>query len=300
MVAGKAFLPRGVPLLTFSLADGKYTTRSGTGFGSSFTSAGGCTMKEYTSKNFPEGMTPIGDATFRFACHPGVACFTRCCRKLELFLYPYDILRLKKRLGITSEEFLNSYTGVVQAGNPCFPSVIMRMRDDAEHSCPFLDPEKGCTVYEDRPSACRTYPLERAVDRNPERGAPREYYFITSHDYCLGHQEAREWTTREWVRDQQLLYYNAMDDLWAEMDTLFAANPWQGEGAGGPKQLVAFMVCYNIDRFRQYASDHGLIEQFRMDKGRRRAIQSDDEALLKFGFDWLKLILTGRPTLQPK
>ncbi|MFZ5776139.1 MAG: YkgJ family cysteine cluster protein [Thermodesulfobacteriota bacterium] len=257
-------------------------------------------MNDFTNKHFPEGMTPIDDAPFHFACHPGVPCFTRCCRKLELFLYPYDIIRLKKRLGISSEEFLNTYTGVVQGGNPCFPSVIMRMRDDAENSCPFLDPTAGCTVYEDRPSACRTYPLERAVDRNPERGAAREYYFMTNHDYCLGHHESREWTVKEWLRDQQLLYYNAMDDLWAEMDTLFAANPWQGEGAGGPKQLVAFMVCYNIDRFRQYVGDHNLLDQYKLDKARRRAIQSDDEALLTFGFDWLKLILTGRPTLQTK
>lgn len=251
-------------------------------------------------KEFPEGMKPLGDSLFSFACHPGVACFTRCCRKLELFLYPCDILRLKKRLGISSEEFLNSYTGVVQGANPFFPSVIMRMRDDAENICPFLDREKGCQVYEDRPTACRTYPLERAVDRSPERGAPREYYFLTNHDYCLGHGEEKEWTVKEWLRDQQLVYANAMDDLWAEMDTIFAGNPWQGEGAAGPKQLLAFMVCYNIDRFRQYASDHDLLNMYRLDKARKRAIASDDEALLTFGFDWLRLILTGRSSLQPK
>ena len=58
-------------------------------------------------KKFPEGMVPLGKSTFRFACHPGVSCFTQCCRKLDLFLYPYDIIRLKKRLGISSEEFLD-------------------------------------------------------------------------------------------------------------------------------------------------------------------------------------------------
>lgn len=251
-------------------------------------------------KKFPEGMEPIGDGTFKFLCHPGVSCFTRCCRKLELFLYPYDILRLKNRLGITSEEFLNSYAGVVQGGNPFFPSVIMRMLDNEEHTCPFLDGEKGCRVYEDRPSACRTYPLERAVDRSPAKGQPREYYFMTNHEYCKGHEEEQEWTVKAWLRDQQLVYYNAMDELWAEMDTLFALNPWKGEGAAGPRQLLAFMICYNIDRFRQYVNDHDLLKQFRIDKSRRRAIETDDEALLKFGYDWLKLILTNKPTLQRK
>lgn len=256
--------------------------------------------KRSCEKKFPAGMNPLGATPFRFACHAGVPCFTQCCRKLDLFLYPYDIIRLKKRLGISSEEFLNQYAGVVQGANPCFPSVILRMAENSEHTCPFLDGARGCTVYEDRPSSCRMYPLERAVDRSPAQGQPAEYYFLTSHSYCKGHQEERQWAVKEWLRDQQLMYHNAMDDLWAEMDTFFAANPWQGEGAAGPRQLLAFMVCYNVDRFRQYVHDHNLLARFTLDKSRRRAIETDDEALLKFGFDWLKYILADKPTLSLK
>jgi len=260
-------------------------------------------MKNLTAadqKQFPEHMRPLGAATFSFRCHSGVACFTRCCRQLELYLYPYDILRLKTRLGISSEEFLNRYTGVVKGSNPCFPSVVMVMSDNAEKTCPFLG-ESGCTVYLDRPSACRTYPLERAVDRNPSPGAEREFYFLTNHDYCLGHGEEKAWTVKEWVRDQNLQMYNQMDDLWAELDTLFAdPATWRGEGSAGPRQLLAFMACYNVDRFRQYVGDQRLLEQFRLDKSRRRLIERDDQALLLFGFDWLKHLLAGKPTLQPK
>ncbi len=252
-----------------------------------------------SEKKFPEGMVPLGKSTFRFVCHPGVSCYTNCCRKVDLFLYPYDIIRLKQRLGISSEEFLDRYAGVAQGSNPYFPSVILRMAENEEHTCPFLA-EKGCTVYEDRPSACRTYPLERAVDRSPQQGRPEEFYFLTSHSYCKGHGEDKEWTVKEWLRDQQLLYYNAMDDLWAEMDTLFAKNPWKGEGAAGPRQLLAFMVCYNVDRFRQYVNEHNLLKVFKLDKARVRAIEQDDESLLKFGFDWLKYILFNMPTLHPK
>lgn len=252
------------------------------------------------SKQFPEGMEPLGDAPFPFACHQGVPCFTRCCRDLSLLLYPYDIIRLKKRLGISSEDFLNSYAGVAQGSNPFFPSVVMRMRDDQEKSCPFLDGEKGCLVYEDRPSACRTYPLERAVDRNPERGRAKSFYFLTRHPYCKGHEENKLWTVREWLGDQQLVLYNAMDDLWAGMDTFFASNPWRGEGVAGPGQQMAFMACYNLDRFRQYAGEHRLLERYRLDKARRRLIARDDEALLTFGYDWLRLVFGNQPTLQLK
>ncbi|MDH4320162.1 MAG: YkgJ family cysteine cluster protein [Desulfobulbaceae bacterium] len=250
-------------------------------------------------KRFPDGMEPLGGATFRFACHSGLDCYTQCCRRQNIFLYPYDIIRLKERLGISSEDFLNRHTGAVKGPNPLFPSIMLQMAANEEQTCPFLG-DNGCTVYEDRPSACRTYPLERAVDRNPAKGQPREYYFLTNHPYCHGHGEAKEWTVKEWLRDQQLLQYNMMDELWAEMDTIFRTNPWHGEGAAGPRQQVAFMVCYNIDRFRQYVADFKLLDEFRIDKQRRRAIESDDESLLRFGYDWLKLILANIPTLKAR
>ncbi|MDH3393184.1 MAG: YkgJ family cysteine cluster protein [Desulfobulbaceae bacterium] len=250
-------------------------------------------------KQFPDGMKPLGNASFRFACHDGLSCYTQCCRRQNIFLYPYDIIRLKERLGISSEDFLNKHTGAVKGPNPFFPSIMLQMAENEEQTCPFLG-DNGCTVYEDRPSACRTYPLERAVDRNPAKGEPREYYFLTDHPYCKGHGEDKEWTVKEWLRDQQLLQYNLMDELWAEMDTIFAGNPWHGEGAAGPRQQVAFMVCYNIDRFRQYVADFKLLDQFKIDKQRRRSIDGDDEALLRFGYDWLKLILANIPALKQR
>lgn len=250
---------------------------------------------EPASPQFPPGMEPLGPEGFRFACDPEVPCFTRCCRRLELQLYPYDIIRLKKRLGISSEEFLERYAGVVKGANPYFPTVVLRMRPDPEYTCPFLDPASGCTVYSDRPSACRTYPLERAVDRQATAGRRRDFYFLVRHDYCQGHGRGRQWPLKEWLSDQQLLPYNLMADRWAEMDTLFAANPWKGEGAAGPRQLLAFMICYNIDRFRDYVRDHDLLRRAGLDKARRRAVALDDEALLSFGFDWLRQLLADRP-----
>ena len=171
--------------------------------------------------------------------------------------------RLKRQLGISSSEFLKKYSRLVQWQNPFFPALMMQMAEDAKRSCPFLS-AAGCSVYENRPASCRMYPLERAVDRAPQRGRPEEFYFVTRHPYCMGHQEDVEWSTKEWLRDQGLLYYNLMDDLWAEIDTLFAGNPFEGEGVGGPRQQLAFMVCYDIDGFREYVVGHNLLDRFRL------------------------------------
>jgi Fe-S-cluster containining protein len=256
------------------------------------------TKKDAIKKEFPAGMVPLGKSTFQFRCAPDVNCYMTCCRKLDLILYPYDVIRLKNRLAITSEEFMRRHTQLGPSSHPFFPAVMLKMSQNEDRTCPFLDAGKGCTVYEDRPTACRTYPLERAVDRSPDRGRPREYYFMTNHHYCLGHGETKEWTVKAWLKDQKIRQFNAVNDLWAEIDTLFAQNPWQGEGAGGPRQQMAFMVCYNVDGFRRLAGENGLFDQFKLESSRRRVLESDDEALLKFGFEWLKLILAGTGSLR--
>lgn len=245
---------------------------------------------------FPEGMVPLGNEPFSFECHPGVTCFTACCKKVDMILYPYDIIRLKQRLGIRSDEFMHRHTRLVKGDNPFFPTVMLALTDDDPPTCPFLA-EDGCAVYPDRPSACRTYPLERAVDRSPGKKGPKEFYFLTNHDYCLGHKEQRQFTVREWIRNQRLPDYNTYNELWAEVDTLFASNPWQGEGAGGPRQQMAFMVSYNIDGFRDFCVEQRLFTQFKLGKDQKRRIQQDDAELLKFGFEWLKLNFTGRSSL---
>jgi Fe-S-cluster containining protein len=113
----------------------------------------------------------------RFDCHPGVACFTRCCKDADMYLYPYDIIRMKKRLGISSDRFLKHYVIQAVRDNPYFPSLMLKMSDDEEKSCPFLSTE-GCTIYKDRPFSCRAYPLERAVARSGDENGRKVLYFI--------------------------------------------------------------------------------------------------------------------------
>jgi uncharacterized protein len=247
-------------------------------------------------KSFPENMIPLGKKTFTFSCHAGLACFTKCCRNVDMFLFPYDVIRLKNALKIDSETFLKKHTLLVRGNNPYFPSLMMKLSDDDAKSCPFLT-EEGCSVYRDRPSSCRTYPLERAVDRDPEGKGPNDYYFLTDHPYCLGHNGEKVFSVPEWIRNQQIDIFNVMNDLWTEIESVFLTNPWKGEGSGGPKQQLAFMVCYNIDAFRNFVAANGLLDKFRLDKDQKKRMQTDDAELLKFGFQWLKLVLTGKSNL---
>ncbi len=234
--------------------------------------------------------------SIRFDCHPGVTCFTRCCKNADMYLYPYDIIRMKNRMGISSGQFLGQHTFQAFRDNPYFPSLMLKMSDDREKSCPFLSP-KGCAIYEDRPFSCRAYPLERAVARTGGEVGRAVCYFITSHSYCLGHKESKEWTVEEWIKDQQIQLYNDMNDLWIDIDTIFRGNPWGPQGVNNPALKMAFMACFNIDELKKFIQESTFLSRFDVQQDRIQLIMESDVELMKFGFDWIKFFLTGKGSL---
>ena len=65
----------------------------------------------------------------KFRCHKGVKCFTKCCRNISIFLTPYDIVRMKKRLNMTSSEFLDKYTAMDYDPKTSHPFAILKMTE---------------------------------------------------------------------------------------------------------------------------------------------------------------------------
>jgi Fe-S-cluster containining protein len=91
------------------------------------------------------------ESAFSYQCS---AC-SRCCHNKAIRVGPYEILRLARRLGMTTTEFIAQHT---EAGG-----TMLRMRDENDRACIFLN-QQGCSVHPDRPLACRLYPLARWVD----------------------------------------------------------------------------------------------------------------------------------------
>ena len=96
--------------------------------------------------------------SFKFNCYPGVSCFTHCCQDITIVLTPYDILRLKRGIGISSDKFLEKYTIIIPKEKRLIPLVILKMNEE-DKRCPLVS-QDGCTVYNDRPWPCRMYPLD--------------------------------------------------------------------------------------------------------------------------------------------
>lgn len=251
-------------------------------------------LKEEILKEYPRLKR---DSEFSFGCHPGVPCYNACCGDVNIFLTPYDIIRLKNRLGITSEEFLKKYTLMPFDKNLAYPVVMLQMNDDEKKSCRFVAAQ-GCTVYEDRPWACRMYPLGLASPRQDEEQAEDEFYFLLHDPICKGFNEPTKWTVSEWMRDQGVDEY---DEMGREFKDITLHKHFK-EGQGiSPKQVeMFFMACYNIDNFRDFVFKSTFLRKFDVDPETLERIKTDDVALLRFGYRWLRFALFGEDTLKIK
>ena len=233
----------------------------------------------------------ITDEGFFFACHPGVPCFTKCCRNPDMYLYPYDMIRLKHRLDMDSDTFLEEYTYTAVRDNPYFPHVMLKMAESAPKPCPFLTPQ-GCAVYEDRPFSCRAYPVEPALSRDGQSENADRYY-IVRHPYCHGHEQDSHQTAAQWIADQELEPFVAHNRRWAAVDTLLRRNNWGDEGLAHQGVKMVFMAGYNMDRFRKFVFNSSFLNRFALDDDRLHAIQSRDTDLMHLGFDWIEFMLAG-------
>ena len=232
----------------------------------------------------------------KFACHRGVPCFNECCRDITIFLTPYDILRMKNNLGISSTEFLAKYTVLPFTKEQRLPVVVLKMLDDEEKRCPFVR-EEGCSIYIDRPWACRMYPLGLASPK--ESGVcDEEFYFLMKEPICKGFDEGEECTIAEWIESQGIAEYNRMGE---DFKGLTLHDYFQHGGNLSPEKMDMFyMANYDLDRFRKFVFESTFLNRFDIASETVERIKQDDIELMKFGVRWLRFCLFGEDLLTVK
>jgi hypothetical protein len=236
--------------------------------------------------------------TIQFRCHQQIACFNECCKRIDILLTPYDILRLKRRLQLTSNEFLATYTVPYEMDNQGMPGVKIRTAD-ANPACPFLRPE-GCSVYEDRPSACRYYALGLLAMRQQGSPTDENAYFLVKEEHCLGHQEPRTISIRDYRNEQGVDLYDEMNHEWRQIVLKKrSAGPAIGKPSARSYQLF-FLASYNLDGLRNFVTSQGFAEVYDLDADTLAQLQANEEMLLKFGLQWLKQVLFGEMTIPLK
>lgn len=237
------------------------------------------------SNNQPR-MAP--EHVFQFNCSPGVACFTQCCQDVTIVLTPYDVLRLKNALRISSHEFLDNYSITIPKKNLLIPMVILKMNED-DKRCPFVT-EDGCSVYTDRPWPCRMFPLDMNDDGT--------FRLITDSSRCLGLKQSNKLSISEWLVEQGVPIYDEINTLFSQITSPLLAMELDIDN---PKiYQMTFMALYNLDKFREFVFKSTFLDKFDVDQVRIERIKISDMELLKFAFDWVKFGIFGQKTFQVK
>jgi Fe-S-cluster containining protein len=236
------------------------------------------------------------NSRFKFRCHKNVKCFTKCCSNINILLTPYDIVRMKKRLGLPSEEFLEKYTYMEIDEKSTQPLVKLKMLKDEEKKCPFVTPE-GCTIYTDRPANCRYYPIGQGILRKGTDDGPvnEEFYFFIREQHCLGYQEDTEWTIGTWRIDQGVDLYDEMNWEWKEVQL---RRNLLTEKLDSNKQAQVYTAYYDMDRFRRFIFESRFLDIFEIDLDEIEKIKTDDIALMKLGFRYVKYLLLLEETMK--
>ncbi len=234
-------------------------------------------------------MIPISiEDKFKFSCSAKVPCFNECCRDLNQFLTPYDILCLKNHLGMTSSAFLERYTTQHRGPETGLPVIALKPDDALKFKCPFVT-KAGCSVYNARPSSCRIYPLARAVSRSRETGKITEHFALIKESHCRGFEQETTRTVRQWIENQKITGYNEINDMLMEIISL---KKHTRPGPLDMKSSNFFQIAlYDLDRFRPHIFEKGLLDAFHLDSDTLEAVKNDDVELLKLSHRWIKQIL---------
>lgn len=247
-----------------------------------------------TDKNpsniLPEKLTL--DSILQFECHPQVSCFTACCHNIKIILTPYDILILRKRLNLPAHEFVTLYTEPTYLEKTDMPGVQIKLVGE-KNGCPFVTPE-GCTVYEDRPSACRYYPVGMADfhEGGTNDASEEKFFFLVKEPHCKGHEEPKRWTIREWRADQGVDLRDEMNKEWLRLVMRRKSFGLQATLSEAAKRMF-FMASTDLDTFRKFIFESSFLDTYEIDAETIAQIKEDDVALMLFSFKYLANTLFG-------
>jgi Fe-S-cluster containining protein len=112
-----------------------------------------------------------GDAWYRDGLRFECTRCGRCCGGTSgtVLVSDAEIETLARRLDMKDAEFRRVYTVTRRGGD-------VSLRERANYDCVFFDTERGCTVYEDRPRQCRTYPFWESILHSRETWSEEAEY----------------------------------------------------------------------------------------------------------------------------
>jgi len=239
-----------------------------------------------------------GDKVIQFQCRKGIDCWNACCSNIDISLTPVDILRLSRRLGISTTEFLMQYTFPYELEPNGIAGVKFKPVENGS-ACQFMRPE-GCDVYTDRPTACRYYPVALLSMRRSDEYTDRNAYALVKEPHCHGHNEPRQLSIEEYRQEQGIVEYDELGRGWRQ---LVLKKKSSGPVVGTPSKRslqLWFMACYDLDRFRDFIASTAFNEAYDIPWDEMQMILSTDDELMLFAFRFLRQTMFGEESIKMK
>lgn len=245
--------------------------------------------------------------TLCFDCHKGVSCWNACCHDTDITLTPFDLLRLARHFDARPADIVRLFGTPAVHDKSNMPVVKLKMLDQAPGKakpCVFLDEADGCTVYENRPAACRYYPLGLAAIKIKEEDEPANFYFLVKEPHCKGHDEPKTQTVAAFRDSQGVSPYDELNRSW--MHILMKLTSWKTIGGPWGKEpdervkRMFYMASTDIDSFRKFVFNSSFLDKYDVAPEAREALAMDDELLLRFALDWMRSVIFNEPTVPLK
>jgi len=233
----------------------------------------------------------------KFRCHKDISCWNQCCAHADVSLAPYDIIRMKNHMKMNSSDFLKDYTVPFEIDAHNMPGIKLRTNNDG--ACLFMKTE-GCSIYEDRPTACRYYPSGLLSMRALGKSEDEQHFLLIKEAHCKGHDEDREITISDYRKEQGVEEFDELNRDWYR---IILKKKSTGPTIGRPSDMslqLFFMASYDVDRFRRFVISDSFKKMYDISDEEFSSFENDDIALMKFGFRLMKQVLFGELSIKER
>lgn len=138
------------------------------------------------------------ETTMRFTCD---MC-GKCCRDIDIMLTPYDVLKIRRHLGLQPPDFFNKYVEMHIGPQSKMPIVCLITRPQ----CVFIVDGK-CSIHDARPTNCRGYPCGRIQELNKDTNEVTLKWIL--HQSCsrIPFRQQKLWKIKGWMAKEGLHEY---------------------------------------------------------------------------------------------
>ncbi|VAW55818.1 hypothetical protein MNBD_GAMMA07-604 [hydrothermal vent metagenome] len=132
------------------------------------------------------------------------------------------------------------------------------------------------------------------------KSVDERHFLLIKEDHCKGHEEDREITISDYRKEQEVEEFDELNRDWYR---IVLKKKSTGPTIGKPSDMslqLFFMASYDVDRFRRFVMSESFKSMYDISNDEFTKFESDDVALMEFGFALMKQVLFGEMSIKER